>query len=231
MLLVHVGAFVCVCAGSGGFPSGRRYSHLGVHGRNAPCNARRNVELGTGCQGSHHSGWAPALGRLGYRPELDGLRAFAVVLVMLTHAWVSGFDQGGAVGVGVFFVLSGFLITSQLLREKDDAGAVDLRAFWSRRAVRLLPLLLLVLTIFSVFRLTEYQPDTWGILGILFYVGNWMSAFGLGILRPLDPAWTLGIEEQFYICGHSRCSSCCAGGVCRWPLPWLVWLSLGLRGG
>src|SRR5919197_5886046 len=76
--------------------------------------------------------------RDGFRPDLEGLRAVAVILVLLFHARVPGFG-GGYVGVDVFFVLSGFLITGLILRELAETGTVSLPAFYARRARRLLP--------------------------------------------------------------------------------------------
>jgi peptidoglycan/LPS O-acetylase OafA/YrhL len=82
--------------------------------------------------------------RIAYLPGLDGLRALAVLGVLLYHA-VPAVVPGGFVGVEVFFVLSGYLITSLLLAEWQQAGQIDLRRFWQRRARRLLPALLAVL--------------------------------------------------------------------------------------
>src|SRR5688572_28238768 len=81
---------------------------------------------------------------LPYQPGLDGLRALAVIAVLLYHGGV-GWAGGGFLGVEVFFALSGYLITSLLLVEHDHTGRIDLRAFWARRARRLLPALFAVL--------------------------------------------------------------------------------------
>src|SRR5689334_17729616 len=81
----------------------------------------------------------PAAWRLGRRPELDGVRGIAIVLVMLGHAVVPGFRSGGVAGVTLFFVLSGFLITSVVMEEHRMNGRVDLQAFYRRRALRLFP--------------------------------------------------------------------------------------------
>jgi len=90
-----------------------------------------------------------SLSKVPYLPALDGLRAFAVVAVMVYHA-NSSWLPGGFLGVEVFFVLSGYLITLLLLAEHDRDGAIDLRSFWARRARRLLPALFAVLTLVAV---------------------------------------------------------------------------------
>ena len=82
--------------------------------------------------------------RLGHVPALDGIRAIAVVLVLAFHANLPGF-RGGRAGVDVFFVLSGFLITSLLLVEHDRRDKIDLRSFWMRRALRLYPALIVAI--------------------------------------------------------------------------------------
>jgi peptidoglycan/LPS O-acetylase OafA/YrhL len=138
--------------------------------------------------------------RLGYRPSLDGLRAIAVGFVLLDHALVAPFLGWGQVGVTLFFVLSGFLITTLLLEERHANGRIDLPAFYVRRALRLLPallvlLVLVVLLMLAIGRAAEIPVD---VLSTLFYVRNWFTAFGE---NPglLSHAWSLSIEEQFYI--------------------------------
>jgi peptidoglycan/LPS O-acetylase OafA/YrhL len=137
--------------------------------------------------------------RLAYRPELDGLRGVAIALVVLFH-----FGQlpanAGRVGVTMFFVLSGYLITSLLLAEHRRDGRIALRAFYLRRVRRLLPALLtLVLVVFvaEVFtgRLSRAMP---GIIGATFYIANWMASSGFD-LRRLTHTWSLAVEEQFYV--------------------------------
>jgi peptidoglycan/LPS O-acetylase OafA/YrhL len=128
--------------------------------------------------------------RLGYRPGLDGLRAIAVLLVLAGHARVS---PGGPVGVTLFFVLSGFLITVLLLEERDRSGRIDFRAFYQRRARRLLPALILFLAV--VLLVTRDVPT---VAGALFYVANWVYVFG-SELYPIGHTWSLGVEEQFYV--------------------------------
>jgi len=144
-----------------------------------------------------------------YHPALDGLRALAVVGVWLFH---DGHLRGGYLGVDLFFVLSGFLITSLLLVEHRRSGRIDLGAFWIRRARRLLPALFLVLAAVVVYALslaapTELAPLRADGLATLGYVANWHAiASGVdywallgGVRSPLEHAWSLAIEEQFYL--------------------------------
>lgn len=147
--------------------------------------------------------------KLGYRPALDGLRAVSVLAVLLYHAGTS-WMPGGFLGVEVFFVVSGFLITSLLLEERLHDGAIDLRHFWVRRARRLLPALYLLLLFVVVAALTVYR-DAAGRLGgdvvaALFYVSNWWNiwlqeSYFAQAGRPplLRHLWSLAVEEQFYI--------------------------------
>jgi peptidoglycan/LPS O-acetylase OafA/YrhL len=148
--------------------------------------------------------------RDGFRPDLEGLRAVAVVLVLLYHADVPGFS-GGYVGVDVFFVLSGFLITGLLLREVRRTGRVSLPNFYARRARRLLPasaLVLLVTVIASVFMMPPLRvPDvSVDAAAAALYVSNMRFAFqATDYLQaemapsPILHFWSLGVEEQFYI--------------------------------
>jgi peptidoglycan/LPS O-acetylase OafA/YrhL len=148
--------------------------------------------------------------RITYQPALDGLRAFAVTAVILYHLSYSWAD-GGYLGVDAFFVLSGFLITTLLLTERESAGRISLTAFWGRRARRLLPALFLLLvvvvlyasTTMSAFQLEDLRGDA---LASLFYVANWhfiatdQSYFALLTQpSPLQHLWSLAIEEQFYL--------------------------------
>lgn len=151
---------------------------------------------------------APAERPARYR-GLDGLRAIAVTLVVVYHLFPPALLPGGFVGVDVFFVISGFLITSLLLREHDTTGRVGLRAFWQRRARRLLPALVLVVAVCSTL--------AWLIGGdVLVHLGaqvfgaatfsyNWVSiAGGSGYFAAAAPElfrnfWSLAVEEQFYV--------------------------------
>jgi peptidoglycan/LPS O-acetylase OafA/YrhL len=145
-----------------------------------------------------------------FRPDLEGLRAVAVVLVLLYHAGVP-FVTGGYVGVDVFFVLSGFLITGLLIRELAGTGRVDFPAFYARRARRLLPasaLTLIVTILLSAVLLPPVRmPDVAGdTVAAGLYVSNMRFALQatdyLGSTLPPSPVlhfWSLGVEEQFYL--------------------------------
>ena len=135
----------------------------------------------------------------GYEPSLDGVRAIAVLLVMAGHL---NLVYAGGLGVDIFFVLSGYLITAILVSEFSVSGRISLKKFYARRALRILPAVILLLVVLNVF-FTITQPGEqastlrWDSLGALFYIANWLRAFGrdLGILGHL---WSLSIEEQFY---------------------------------
>lgn len=147
--------------------------------------------------------------RLPYMPALDGLRAIAVVAVMIYHAdeaWL----PGGYLGVEVFFAISGYLITALLISEFDRTDRIDFLAFWKRRARRLLPalgVLLVGVAMLAVFTAPDALGSLWGqSTAALAYVMNWsliateqsyFESFG----RPplLQHLWSLAIEEQFYL--------------------------------
>ncbi|HEV2361846.1 MAG TPA: acyltransferase family protein [Acidimicrobiales bacterium] len=146
----------------------------------------------------------------GYMPALDGLRAVAVILVLFYHGGF-GWAQGGFLGVEVFFVLSGYLITTLLLREWSKNGRVSLGAFWVRRARRILPALFLVLAGVVVYA-AVFAPTGSGEtlrsdgLATLFFWANWHQAYFdqgyfvvTAVPSPLLHTWSLGIEEQFYV--------------------------------
>jgi peptidoglycan/LPS O-acetylase OafA/YrhL len=145
-----------------------------------------------------------------YRPGLDGVRALAVLAVILYHGKVS-WAHGGFLGVDVFFVLSGFLITSLLISERDRSGRIDLVGFWTRRARRLLPALFLVLVGVAVYAVVWAQPTELSKLrsdglATLLYASNWKFIFeGTSYFQafqtpsPLAHTWSLAIEEQWYL--------------------------------
>jgi peptidoglycan/LPS O-acetylase OafA/YrhL len=144
------------------------------------------------------------------RREIQGLRAVAVLLVVVFHLWPHRLP-GGYVGVDVFFVISGFLITSLLLREVDRSGSVSLTEFWARRMRRLLPASYVVLVVSAVGVLVFVPRLVWQqffgeILGAGLYVENWVLAVNsvdyLAAENTPSPAqhyWTLSAEEQFYL--------------------------------
>lgn len=146
---------------------------------------------------------------LGRLKGLDGLRGFAVTSVVLFHMGTP-FAGGGFLGVDVFFVLSGFLITSLLLAEVESAGTIDVRGFYRRRARRLLPALLLLITalvvvvgLFVTDAAHSLRRDVVPTLGFglnWWYIAQSHSYFA-DIARPplLQHAWSLAIEEQFYL--------------------------------
>lgn len=152
---------------------------------------------------SHHP-------RVSYRPALDGLRAVAVLGVLVYHVRPS-LLPGGWLGVDVFFVLSGYLITSLLVAEYRNWQSISLREFWLRRARRLLPALIVVIGAVLLTGAFLTLPDRRDDLArdsvaALFYVANWRFLLsdeayfaGLASPSPLRHMWSLGVEEQFYI--------------------------------
>ena len=148
--------------------------------------------------------------RLRHQPGLDGLRGLAVVLVVLFHAdldWMSG----GFLGVSIFFTLSGFLITSLLLAEREGTGGVDLRAFWSRRLRRLAPAsLFTIVTVVSLSSWLSTAAEAGRLRGdavsAALYVSNWRFVAAdysyadlFSAPSPLVHIWSLSIEEQLYV--------------------------------
>jgi peptidoglycan/LPS O-acetylase OafA/YrhL len=154
--------------------------------------------------------------RFTHFPVLDGLRGIAVLLVMACHLefvvpQLRPLVKGGFLGVDIFFVLSGFLITSILLREQDKNGRISLKNFYLRRFLRLTPAFWMFLA--SLYFLGNYilPRDQAKIiyegndfLYSLLYVINWDRALGSAAIGNLNHTWSLAIEEQFYI-GWSVC--------------------------
>jgi peptidoglycan/LPS O-acetylase OafA/YrhL len=163
-------------------------------------SATDTVEAGATIAGRHRY--------LRYRPALDGLRAVAVLAVVLYHfnpdVW-----SGGLLGVSVFFTLSGYLIVTLLLREHERTGHVDLGAFWARRIRRLAPAALVTTTVVILLA----GAHAWGWqhamvwtdpVAAVWSVMNWHQIgfgpeVGLRIVHPLSPYWSLAVEEQFYL--------------------------------
>jgi peptidoglycan/LPS O-acetylase OafA/YrhL len=144
---------------------------------------------------------------LGHRPELDGLRAVAVLAVMLLHLPVFGSHRltGGFLGVDLFFVLSGFLITSLLLEEWRRGGSISLRRFYARRALRLLPALVAVVLACSAYGALWGPRDERKLLwraglAALGFATNWLILWDHAqIGKPLSHTWSLSLEEHFYL--------------------------------
>ena len=147
--------------------------------------------------------------RPAFRPDVEGLRAVAVAAVVAEH--LIGLPAGGFAGVDVFFVISGFVITTGLLGELDATGTVSLTAFYARRARRILPAAgLVVATVVVVASLLWLAPRAWATgldaLASLLFVENWhLVALGTDYLAadravsPLQHYWSLAVEEQFYL--------------------------------
>ena len=152
---------------------------------------------------------------LGYLPGLDGLRAVSVLAVLAFHHYFigghePGFAPGGFLGVEVFFVVSGYLITSLLLTERRKTGGVSLTRFWFRRGRRLLPALFALLSVVILYALL-FLPDSINTLksntlAALSYTSNWWliishQSYASEAGRPglLKHLWSLAIEEQFYL--------------------------------
>ena len=147
---------------------------------------------------------------LTYMPALDGVRAISILGIMTNHGGFAWAD-GGVISVNVFFVLSGFLITMLLMKEWTRSGTIRLRAFWARRARRLLPALFLLLGAIGLYAVFLAPTGTQGSLradglSTLFYFSNWhqiiagQSYFAqVSAPSPLLHTWTLAIEEQFYL--------------------------------
>ncbi|MBB6672733.1 acyltransferase family protein [Cohnella nanjingensis] len=161
-----------------------------------------------------------------YMPGLDGLRALAVMAVIAYHLGF-GWASGGLLGVGMFFVLSGYLITDLLVAEWQRDKGINLRQFWLRRARRLLPAMLLVLAavlivlaLFDRSRIPALQGDVWSAVT---YTSNWYLIFhqvsyfeSFGPPSPFGHLWSLAVEEQFYL---------------LWPLLLLIGLRFAPRRG
>ncbi|MGE0493850.1 MAG: acyltransferase family protein [Vulcanimicrobiota bacterium] len=156
---------------------------------------------------------------------LDGLRGVAILLVVWLHASFAGyvatprwFPFGGRTGVALFFVLSGYLITSLLLAEQKEHGRFDLKQFYIRRTVRIFPIFYLYVLVLVLLRAAQVvYTDTFSLLVASSYLVNW---FHTHLHHNLEHAWSLSYEEQFYLV---------------WPLllRWLGkrragWLALGL---
>ena len=145
-----------------------------------------------------------------FRPDIEGLRALAIGLVLLYHAGMP-IIRGGFVGVDIFFVISGFLITGLLIRELESTGRISLISFWGRRAKRLLPASLLVLIATAIATWLIIPNTSWRSIGAdisaaAAYIVNWRfaaeavdyNAEGAGV-SPVKHFWSLAVEEQYYV--------------------------------
>jgi peptidoglycan/LPS O-acetylase OafA/YrhL len=147
--------------------------------------------------------------RLGYKPFFDGLRGISILAVIIFHLDFFWF-RGGFLGVDIFFVLSGFLITVLLYQEWQQNGTISLKNFYIRRGLRLFPALALVLIVVTIVT-GEYKPSLYA----LSYCANWVQAFtGYKSLGVLTHTWSLAVEEQFYL---------------LWPLLFVAIMKLGLK--
>ncbi|MFB7843168.1 acyltransferase family protein [Microbacterium sp. NPDC056052] len=159
----------------------------------------------------------------GIRGDVQGLRAVAVLIVFADHLF--GWPVGGFVGVDVFFVISGFLITGILVREFEKTGHISFTGFYKRRIRRILPaavttLVVTVALAFALFPRSKASGVLWDAVASFFFVGNWRFAatgtdyFSQGDPSPIQHFWSLGVEEQFYFV---------------WPWLMLGTLILGVR--
>jgi len=157
----------------------------------------------------HGRGQRPAAGK-GFRPDVEGLRAIAVGLVLIYHGGVT-FVSGGYIGVDVFFVISGFLITGLLIRELERTNTISLPTFYARRAKRLLPATAVVIIttaalVFAFVPRVRWADIGGDLIGSAIYLVNWRFADrsvdylaeGSGA-SPMQHFWSLAVEEQYYL--------------------------------
>src|SRR5246127_2629047 len=153
-----------------------------------------------------------------YQPERDGLRFYAFLGVFVCHTlpfdgsfyrrfylpipWLWGaIAKSGAAGVDLFFALSAFLITSILLREREETGGISLRRFYVRRVLRIWPLyfLLIALGLVLAHTMARQSLPWYYVAGYLLFAGNWVHAVFGRAESICSPLWTVSIEEQFYL--------------------------------
>jgi peptidoglycan/LPS O-acetylase OafA/YrhL len=134
-----------------------------------------------------------------YIPELDGLRGVSILLVVVGHFGLGDLVPGG-LGVTIFFFISGFLITRLLIAEYKQAGRISLRAFYARRFLRLAPALLTMLAIVTIVWIALGKPISGKqIFSAIFYMMNYYYIFGGDRVLPLEPLWSLAVEEHYYL--------------------------------
>lgn len=165
-----------------------------------------------------------------FRGDINGLRALAIIPVVAFHASIPGFS-GGFIGVDIFYVISGYLITSQLLKQATARGTISLGDFWAKRFRRLAPALALVVLVTLAFSIPFISPLDWSNLGLqggsaVLYVSNLLFAykatnyFGDDVNQsPFLHTWSLGVEEQFYILWPILIITTCIVATNRkWPI-------------
>ena len=136
--------------------------------------------------------------------SFDGLRGFAILLVIYFHSFFP-YSSGGFIGVDIFFVLSGFLITILLIKEyKSNLGIINFKYFYIRRSLRLIPALLTVVIFYYIYNqlfgnTVEKEISLYASLSSLFYVANFAKAFEWYNMGWLLPTWSLSVEEHFYL--------------------------------
>lgn len=178
---------------------------------------RKSGSLGTGLSGGQLSGGGLSDGGLlgsGEVASLDGLRALSVLIVMVSHSGLGWIVPGGF-GVTMFFFISGFIITTLLIREQAKRGHIAIRDFYLRRALRLYPaLFVFVAVIVAVYAAKAMAPTTLGVLGGFFYFMNYLVIFApANVLPQANHLWSLAVEAHFYLL-----------------YPWLfIWLAPNLR--
>ncbi len=148
-----------------------------------------------------------------YRPELDALRFFAFMCVFQHHVpFTLGLDrifpermlelhEAGAYGVCLFFLLSAYLITELLCKERDKTGDIHLQSFYIRRVLRIWPLYFVFLGFGVVFGLVmpHFRVELFRLLAFLLLAGNWYTSYFGWTLNPISPLWSISVEEQFYL--------------------------------
>jgi len=155
----------------------------------APARAQAAASVDAEDKGRH---W-----RLGRRPGLDVVRGIAILLVMVSHLR-HGWRSEGSIGVAIFFVLSGFLITALLLEERRDQGRISFKAFYARRARRLLPAMVVMIVVVSAVKAAIGVQWRESLEAVLLYVSNWAYIDGVR-MTWVQHTWSLAIEEQFYL--------------------------------
>lgn len=166
-----------------------------------------------------------------YLPHVDGLRALAVLSVLMFHLHVPGF-KGGYVGVDIFLVISGFLITRLLVQELRLTGKISLPQFYWRRIRRIMPAMVVTLAITALAMTLFMSPmhlEQFGgsLLAACAGISNfffWLEADyfdSASSFKPLLHTWSLGVEEQFYLFWPLFLALAYRLGVRRW-LPWLI---------